>query len=198
MLMSKRHQENGSTYKIHTHAHHNETSVNKSILTMCVCIHLHTYHYGNLMTNLEITFVASPFVVNENLHTILVRSLIQHVRNDDKRGTATRMPGSLFIGRFRSVSLLSIIGHVQSQVKQTNKLDQLSGFQLKALVRTTCVPFSKYTCLGSHTQIFTSVDLVGIQTGMQIWKKFPSGSRQAPLEERAPRNGYFQYKDKVR
>lgn len=113
MLMSKRHQENGSIYKIHTHAHHNATSVNKSILTMCVCIHLHTYHYGHLTINLKITFVASPFVVHENLHTISVRRLIQHVRNDGKRGMATRMPGLLLedSGQYRYFPLSDMFSH---------------------------------------------------------------------------------------
>lgn len=68
--------------QIHSHAHQNEASINKSI--SCVCRQLHTYHYGNLKINLKIPFVASPFVVTENLQTILVRLLIQHVRNDEK------------------------------------------------------------------------------------------------------------------
>lgn len=68
--------------QIHSHAHQNETSINKSI--SCVCRHLHTYHYGNLKIKLKIPFVASPFVVTENLQTILVCLLIQHVRNDEK------------------------------------------------------------------------------------------------------------------
>lgn len=95
--------------QIHSHAHQNETSINKSI--SCVCA-------GTT------PFVASPFVVTENLQTILVRLLIQHVRNDEKVVQQQGCQICYWKIQVRIVTLhywtCLVIGKTN---KQTNKLD---------------------------------------------------------------------------
>lgn len=82
------------------------------------------FHVCVQALHLKIPFVASPFVVTENLQTILVRLLIQHIRNDEKVVQQQGCQICYWKIQVRIVTLhywtCLVIGKTN---KQTNKLD---------------------------------------------------------------------------